>query len=379
MEVAFVIGQLNKEHGGAQQLLYDICRHLPGSFSRTVYYMFGRGSFRADFERHGVRVVPLGARFALDPLAFARFVRALRRQRPDIVHTNSPISGLWGRLGGRLAGGPKLVSVEHSMHDHYRPPARLCNGATLPLADAIVGVSETVLRSLAPWENRLLRRSALRRVILNAVDVDHIESQMHQQREACQPAPGKSFDQSDLVIGTMGRLIPAKGLEHLILAFRVVLQSQPRCRLVLAGDGPQRSMLETLAEREGLQDRVTFTGYLGDVYPLLRQLDIAVFPSLWEGFGLAPVEAMVAGKAIVASDIPTFREVIADTGILVEPGEPEPLARSILSLARDPQRRDALGRHARQRAHERFRAERMADEYRRLYEELFATGAHGDE
>jgi hypothetical protein len=118
--------------------------------------MFGEGTFQPDLEAAGARVVALDANSNYDPRAFVRFVRALRTGRPDVLHTNSPISGAWGRVAGRLAGVPHLLSVQHTIHDSRRPLARAVDDDTLPLADAVVGVSEAVTSSFAPWERSLL-------------------------------------------------------------------------------------------------------------------------------------------------------------------------------------------------------------------------------
>lgn len=376
VEVSFLIGLLNKEEGGAQQLLYDLCTHLPNDeFNLSVYYMFGEGTFKPEFKSAGVRVVPLEANSNCDPRAFARFVRTLQSEQPDVLHTNSPISSTWGRIAGKIVGVPYLVSAEHHMHDARRPLARAVDDFTSPLADSIVGVSEAVTSSFSPLERLILNRTDTPVITIpNGIDVDAIDAAYHDGDGILDPY---SVEPSDPIIGTVGRLVEEKGYRYLIDAMGPITREYPKAKLLLVGDGPERAALEQRARRQGLldvdgTDTVVFVGQQPLVPPFLVHFDIGAFPSVDESFGLALAETMTAGVAVVGTDIPAFRRLLNDgeAGVLVPPRDSTALATAICTVFEDDSHRDELCNRGRERIKQHFSIERTAWNYAELYRTL---------
>jgi glycosyltransferase involved in cell wall biosynthesis len=367
-DIGFVIGNLNKGHGGAQQLLFDICRHLPESeFDTTVYYMFGEGTYAPQFETRGTTVIDLEASSNYDTLSFKNLVSYLKNSEHDILQTNSPISGVWGRVAGALGNIPHIVSVEHSVHTGYPLLNRVANGITLPLSDTIVGVSNAVTNSLLPWEQFLLQEGTRIRVIRNGVDMSDSEDKSVKNGDIFSETP---ISAKKPIIGSVGRFTEAKGYKYLLRSFPEIKQNCADAQLLLIGDGELMPDLKRKARATGYSEDVFFTGFISNVFPYLSSFDIAVFPSLWEGFGLTPVEAMATKCPVVASDIPAFREVINDAGLLVESKDELGLAEAVISLIEDPTRREKLGEKGYERAVEHFSIERTVEEYADLYRDL---------
>lgn len=356
VRVAALIGNLLKEEGGAQQLLFDVFSKLPGDFEPVVYFMFGEATFREDFEDAGVRVRSLRARSKYDVGAFLRLVGRLRSDAPDVLQTNSTVSGPWGRVAARLAGVPAVVSVEHTVHDGLRPFARLVNGITLPLADEVVGVSGTVVDSFLPWERHLLASRTDIHTIYNGVDVEHFADRSGVRRPSARP-----------VVGTVGRLIPAKGYGDLLRAWPRVTAEVPEARLRIVGDGPLREELEDLADRLGIARSTAFVGYVPDPRAEFRRFDVAAFPSLREGLSLTAAQAMASGVPLVTSDLPSFRTLVDDAGVTVPRGDPAALAEALVDLLSAPGRRAELAAAGRERIAEHFAIDRVVEEYTDLY------------
>lgn len=366
INLAFVIGNLNKEHGGAQRLLFDICKGLDlDSYELTVYYLFGEGTFQPHLEAHGVSVVDVDADSNYDLTAFGAFTSHLRRSNHDLLQTNSPISGVWGRPAARVGGVPNVVSVEHNMHHTYRTLSRVSNGVTLPLADAVVGVSDSVTASILDWERRLLRDTDVR-TIRNGVDVKHIES--HFGDAGSYLTEQTDLDPDDTVVATVGRLAEQKGFRYLVRAFAAAETGD--AKLLVVGDGPRRTDLERLARSEGIEADVCFAGRVPEVYPLLPAFDVAVFPSLWEGLPLAPAECMVARLPLVVTDIPPFRELVDEAGVTVPVKDATALADAIETLLESPARRNELGTRAYERVSTEFSVKRTVAQYDALYREV---------
>jgi glycosyltransferase involved in cell wall biosynthesis len=182
------------------------------------------------------------------------------------------------------------------------------------------------------------------------------------------------------VIGTVCRLIePDKGITVLLQAM-AKLTGPPAplaCQLLIVGEGPARSQLHDLGQRLGILSRVVFTGMRRDIADLLPLLDVFVMPSLSEGFGIAIVEAMAAGRPVVASAVGGIPEIVQheETGLLVPPGDPVALAAALRDLLTRPDRARALGACGQQRARERFSIEVAVKRHEDLYEKLMAKRA----
>jgi glycosyltransferase involved in cell wall biosynthesis len=142
--------------------------------------------------------------------------------------------------------------------------------------------------------------------------------------------------------------------------------------VVLVGDGPARPQLERLAAELGVGDRLVITGWRDDARSYLETLDLFVLPSHFEGFPLSAVEAMLAGRPVVATDVGGVAELVVHgaTGLLVPRGDPEALSRSIRTLLDDPERRQRMGAEGRALARERYSPGAMAHRFEVLYDEV---------
>ena len=180
-----------------------------------------------------------------------------------------------------------------------------------------------------------------------------------------------------MVLGTVANLLPLKGYEVMLAAFPAILAAIPTVHYLIIGGGGAEycARLNAIAVERGISERVHFAGFQESVASYLSALDLYVHPSLKEAFGLAVVEAMAMGKAVVATTTGGLPEVVAqgETGLLVPPGDVESLAATVVSLLKDRVRREQMGICGRARAHERFSLDASVRHMEQLYGEVLGA------
>jgi glycosyltransferase involved in cell wall biosynthesis len=175
-----------------------------------------------------------------------------------------------------------------------------------------------------------------------------------------------------------GRVDPIKDLETLIRAFAIVHREIPEARLRLFGGTPKggeayRDGCIALAAELGIADSVAFEGRVADITDAYAAGNVVMLSSISEGFPFTLIEAMSCGRATVSTDVGGVREAVGDTGLVVPPREPEPMAAAAIELLRDPERRARLGEGARLRVIEQFTLRQNIDGFRGIYTELLGT------
>jgi glycosyltransferase involved in cell wall biosynthesis len=170
----------------------------------------------------------------------------------------------------------------------------------------------------------------------------------------------------------MGRLVPVKGLDLFLNAARQIRDRRQDVKFVIAGDGPLRDSLRTMARQLDLEDDVLFLGHRDDNCNTLALMDVFLLPSLSEGVPMALLEALALSRPVVASRVGGVPEVIEHdvSGILIDPGQPDELVRGCLALVDDRGRAERLGIAGRKRIEQRFSADAMAASVMEVYRAL---------
>jgi glycosyltransferase involved in cell wall biosynthesis len=343
--------------GGTEYAVLRLIRGLdPRRYECHVAWLRGEPVLAEDFIAAGAQVVGIGLRAKADPRCLARLVRYVRSRRIDLVHTHMDLAEYYGAAAARLGGARALVSSKQNA-DEFRTrrtwkrwPFLLLERLAYEAADAVIVVSHGLVEFLRRVEHLPTAKMV---VIGNGVD-PAIAGNAPAQAEARRILGLPPFEP---LLGTLGRLAPQKGACDLLRALPAVLRGHPRAGLVFAGDGPDRAALEAEARALGLEDRVVFLGFRRDASTVLAALDLFLFPSLWEGLPQALLEALAAGLPVVAARTVGVVEILRDgeNGLLVEPRDPDGLARAALRLLDDRDlaarlaaagRREALEKHA---------------------------------
>lgn len=286
--------------------------------------------------------------------SYRRLLKELRHRGFDIVHTHHNRSAA---AIGLLTRGSSLIHV-NTQHGqlHYSLPQRLLNGIILATADALIYNSQATSVAYHPIE-RFAQRRAHRFVVHNGVNTHR--TMLYRAK------PSRNIE----TLVTAARLVPVKNFETLIRALAYL----PEGRLKIMGDGPCRSALEALAEKEGVSGRVEFLGFLQDreaVYREMAGAGIFVLASRAEGFCVAAAEAMAVGLPVLVSDLPVFYEVVGEAGVYADPTSPRAFAEGVKALQADPKRADQLGSENLQRVRSAFTLEKTAQGYAEAYAQV---------
>jgi glycosyltransferase involved in cell wall biosynthesis len=355
--------------GGMQTQFATVANALGGDFEHVVVSLDGRSECRAKlvigtpFE---MASAPEGTRRGLSHApAIASF---LRRQASHLVVTYN-----WGAvewcLVNRLAGSAPGIHCEHGFGaDEARRPhlrrslfRRLALGRSTPLV-----VPSATLQALA------LRHWGVRpaqvRHIPNGIDLEKMA------RRAEVAYPPFTRQSTDFVVGTVAPLRPEKSLDRLLRAFAAAAADDPRWRLVLAGDGPERARLEVIAHQLAIRERVTFLGSLDEPAPALALFDVFALTSETEQMPYSVLEAMALAKPVIATDVGDVAAMVsAENRSLVRAREDEAgLADALRRLAADAGLRARLGEANRLRCGEVYGERRMCDAFRTLYAEALS-------
>ena len=323
-----------------------------------------RSQAEAGARRLETRLVRM--RNHLDLPAVPALARVFRRWSADLVHLHTGRATWLGSLAARWAGRPAVATrrFERPLKRNWR--TRLTYSTLLRRAVAISpAVAEQLAEAGVPGDRII--------TINSAVDPESLMPKAG--RDATRLAESAAPDA--LVLLTVGSLVRRKGHDVLLAALAGLHTDGQRPLLWIAGDGPERASLEKQAAELGLQGQVHFLGRRSDVPDLLAACDAFVLPSRREALGVAALEAMAAGRPVVASRVGGLAQAVVHdrTGLLVPADQPEALTEALARLLRDQELRDRLGAAGPSRVAEGFLAEQMVHAYEKLYREVLEERA----
>lgn len=288
-----------------------------------------------------------------DFAAMSRHRKVIAEVKPHIFHANlgSGSSCQYAIVAALTVSGVKVIAVENSPMGVFSEASRKLKATYCRGLSAHVAVGEATARLVE--EDVGLSEGSVS-VIPNGVpQIEH------------QPPPRRG---DGLVVGTVSRFDPVKGLDVLIEA----MVDLDGVEVEIIGDGPQRAELEALAEELGVSDRLVLSGFISGARHHLPNFDVFVLPSRLEGMPMSILEAMHAGVAVVATDVGSVTEVLQDgvTGRVVQPGDPKALAKAIKELLEDEPLRRKLAEAGQQRAISEFSSSANTAAFEELYRSL---------
>jgi sugar transferase (PEP-CTERM/EpsH1 system associated) len=365
---------LSLDVGGLERIVLDLAAHADRSrFDLEVMALDAPGAQAPELARMGIPLRVVRRAPGLDarlPLALSRL---LRRAGADLIHTHNASPHLYGALGARIARGVRVVHTKHGRNAPGSPRKVLVNRIASAITDRVVAVSEDAAR-LAIDVERVDARRVL--TIHNGVDTQRYRPRGAETRRAARARLG--VPDGAFHVGCVARLAAVKDHPTLLRAFALLRGRVPGAYLTIAGDGPERSVLEATAAALDLAGSITFAGEVADVDAILPAFDAFALASRSEGISLTLLEAASAGLPVVATRVGGTAEIVVEgvTGLLVPPRDPSAFAAALAALARSPGRA-SLGAAGRARVEDRFSVERMTRAYEALYDELLEGRAAG--
>jgi glycosyltransferase involved in cell wall biosynthesis len=372
-KILFVIGTL--EVGGTETQLVELATRLDRRcFEPVVCCLAADGPLGPRLRASGIAVHPLGfpgfqslrfsnaGRFADASRLLVRLWRLIRGERPAILHGMLFWAYVLGTFVGRAAGVPIVISSRRSLglfkadKPHYLRLERIADRMT----DLFIANSEAV------------RADTLAREPVNASDIIVIHNGLDLAR--FDAAPDAALAASLGIAGrpcaiVVSNFIGYKGHEYLLRAWRDLLERFPSAVVMLVGDGVLRAEMERLVDELQIRHSVLFLGVRSDVPALLALADLYVHPSLQEGYSNALLEAMAAGKAVVATAVGGNVEAVSDgvNGLLVPPQDSIALEAAMSRLLADLPAARRMGELARRAVHETYEIGVMVKAYERVY------------
>lgn len=347
--------------GGGQQQVVHLCEGLADRGHRITLVCHRDGILRQRVENPAVRIRPLPSFGEIDPRGVFGLARIIRGGPFDLMHMHSSRAHTMGMAAGALTRFRPRVVSRRSHHTQRRDPFnRWKYGWGI---DRMVAISAAVQQSLIESG-------------FSPEDVDLVPSGIVPP-ERVAGARTSVFREFDLpaearLMVCVANLVKIKGHRTLIEATRQLSGRWPGLRILLVGDGPLRRELEALSSAAGIQGQILFAGFRTDVPRLLSAADLAVCPSLNEGLGLSILDALAMELPVAASCAGGIPEIIrhGESGLLVPPGEPGPLADALDSILAEPVEAARLGRNGRQEVLERFSVQAMVDGTEAVYRQL---------
>jgi glycosyltransferase involved in cell wall biosynthesis len=317
----------------------------------------GAWDFAQALESRGVALDAIRVRADVDPIAFARLVGYLVRARPAILHTHLVHGETYGLLAGTAARVPVRFSTKHGFNEFREMP--------------YFGLADRTVASLAHVEIAISRGLARYLEEVEGFDGESFEIVHYGIEPDGEPAPYADGTPRLLCVG---RLIPIKGHIVLLRAFAEARRTLPGLELDIAGRGPLEPALRALARELGVGDAVRFLGHVTPIQSAIEHAAVVVVPSMGEGFGMVALEAMERARPVIAAEIGGLGEIVRDgeTGLLVPPGEAEPLAAAILRVAGDRELARRMGEAGRRRALARFLQVFCTERTELLYEDALS-------
>jgi len=333
----------SRMHGVKRLFAWMIPRFDRERFTVSLISLRRKDLSDDTLEQFGIDVTYL-ARHKFDPATFTALLKVLRAKQADVLHMHGYGATTFGRLCAWRMGIPAILH-EHANHGDTPWFQKVADRVLAPHTDLALAVGESTAEFTI--RARLMPAERTKVVYLGAPLDEFARVRSADEVAAARRALG--IEPGTLAIGTITRLMPAKGNRYLVEAAPQVLARHPHARFFIVGEGELQPELEAQARALGLGDRVVWAGFTRDVAAALSAFDLVAFPSLMEGTPLTLFEALAMGKPIVATDCDGMVDVLTDRrdALMVPRADAGRLAEALCELIERPEVASGLAAQAR--------------------------------
>ena len=353
--------------GGAERVINNLAASLDPERYRAVLCLFRPGWLQERSESRDIRTFIIPTHGMTDWRWALQFKRLLQQEQVDLIHAHEFDANVQGAFVATLAGIP-LVATVHGKNYFWERLRRRQAYRWVSRRATMVAVSENLKQFIV---ERVGVSPCRVKVLYNGVD--ELPNYDRAQVEECRNELG--LPESGQIVGVVGNLYPVKGHQYLIDGIPSVLAKCPGTSFVFAGRGQLEPELKAQVHRLGIERSVFFLGLRQDIPRILAMLDVFVLPSLSEGLSMAILEAMIAGKPVVATQVGGNPELVlhGETGFLVPPCDSQALASSLITLLTNRQQAAQFAEEGKRRAEGQFSLRTMVRAYQSLYDEVMQS------
>ena len=364
MKVLHIINNLGS--GGAEKLIEEMLPIMNKYKDIKAHVMLltdKNNVFEKTLKNSNVKLIISPVKKIYNPLNIYYIRKFIIEGNYDIVHAHLFPTIYWTALVSKLIfdNKPKFIMTEHNTHNRRREKKHLryMEKFIYFSYDKIISISEQTQNNLVKWLKPKQKELDKFIVVENGISVNKFKNAVpYKKSEIC-----NKFTNEVKLLCMVGRFSKQKDQLTIIKAMKDLPQN---VHLLLVGEGELKYQNKQLAKELGVNDRVHFLGFRNDVERILKTCDIVVLSSNWEGFGLAAVEGMAAGKPLIASDVPGLKEIVQDAGKLFSKNDSKELAKIIKELLFDRIKYNDIAQKCKVRS-ENYDINKMIENYITIY------------
>ncbi len=342
--------------GGTEKVIIQLCKSLYSQFDNIIVCSCG-GCNVEVLNKLGIKhyeIVDIEDKRPLTILKnLCRLAKLIKKEKINIIHTHHRMAALYTKF---LNYFYKFKFI-HTAHNTFNDKVNLTRYALD--GSKIIAVGKNVKKNLV--EQFKIKEKNIT-VIYNSIEEEDIlYEDIHQIYKLKQ--------EGNFIVGNIGRLSKQKGMKYFIEAANEIIKTHNKIRFFIIGDGEERETLKKLIEKYNLNEYIVMLGYRSDIGNIIRQLDVLVLSSLWEGLPLTPIEAFSLGKTVIATEVDGTPEIIKNgyNGILIKPKNHIEIAKNIIYLYENREILVSLEKCAKQTYINRFSYNVFVKQYKEFY------------
>jgi sugar transferase (PEP-CTERM/EpsH1 system associated) len=360
------------EVGGLEYMTVSLLKGLDRTRYQTSVCCYDTLGSLAQAFNGSINIHYLKRKHGIDYSYPFKLANLLKKERIQILHLHNSTAFFYGVIAGKVAGVPAIVYTEHARDVFPNVRVKIADKILSLFTDKVIVVADFLKKNLVRYER--FNPSKIM-TIYNGID----EARFRLKKEPAEIKRELGIPAFNRIIGIVARLDPIKNHKSLITAMHTVIKEFPSTALLIIGDGPLRDELVSFVRERRLEEHIKFLGIRNDVPRLLSVLDIFVLCSVSEGLPLTLLEAMAAGKPIIATNVGGIPEVVDhnSNGLLIPPDDTEALSDAIVELLRDREKAGKLGMMAKRKFESNFSLSTMVKKYEEVYDSLLPNVLKG--